>query len=53
MKNKTIDTGNNETLTRGVFQQIDGTFLALSFSQSKTFKTRSGAERWFNARIGK
>mgnify|MGYP006315454513 FL=1 len=49
---RTIDMGNNESLTRGVFPQADGTFLALTFSQSKEFKTRIGAERWL-ARMSK
>ena len=47
VKNRTIDTGNNESLSRGVYEQVDGTFLALTFTESKTFKTRAGAERWF------
>lgn len=45
MKNETINLGNNETVSRGVFAQDDGTFLAMTFTQSKTFKTRAGAER--------
>lgn len=47
---KTLDMGNNETKSIGVFAQADGTFLALTLSASKTFKTRSGAERWLAAR---
>lgn len=43
---RTIDIGNNETLSRGIFPQADGTFMAMTFSQSKDFKTRKGAERW-------
>ncbi len=43
---ETLSTGNNETLSRGVFPQPDGTFLALTFTRSKTFRTRLGAERW-------
>jgi hypothetical protein len=45
--NETLDLGNNESASRGVFAQPDGTFLALSFMRSATFKTRGGAERWF------
>lgn len=47
---KTLDLGNNETLSRGLFPQADGTFLAMTYSQSKTFKTRKGAVRWLAAR---
>lgn len=47
MSNKTISTGNNETISRGVFSQADGTFLAMTFARSKTFKTKAGADRWF------
>ena len=52
MKRETIDLGNNESLSRGVFPQRDGTFLALTFSRSKTFKTRKGAERWYARATG-
>lgn len=45
-KVRAIDLGNNESLTRGIFDNGDGTYTALTFSQSKTFKTRKGAERW-------
>jgi Protein of unknown function (DUF1391) len=48
--NKTINTGNNETLSRGVFKNADGTFTAMTYSQSKTFKTQAGAVRWFAAK---
>ena len=50
MTNETLDLGNNESLTRGVFENTDGTFTALTFSQSKEFKTRKGAEKWFAGR---
>ena len=46
-KNVTIDLGNNESMSAGVFPQADGSFLAMTFSQSKHFKTRGGADRWF------
>ncbi|ASG87575.1 DUF1391 family protein [Salmonella enterica] len=42
-----IDLGNNESAVCGVFQNNDGTFTALTFSKSKTFKTEAGAQRWF------
>ena len=50
--NKTINTGNNETLSRGVFANNDGTFTAMTYSQSKTFKTQSGANKWYAKRNG-
>lgn len=42
-----IDLGNNESAVRGVFKNEDGTFTALTFCRSKTFKTEVGALRWF------
>ena len=48
---KTINTGNNETLSRGVFKNNDGTFTAMTYSQSKTFKTEAGATRWLKSRM--
>ena len=53
MSNKTISTGNNETISRGIFPQADGTFLAMTFAKSKTFKTQAGAARWFQQNTGK
>ena len=51
--NTTIDLGNNESASIGVFPQTDGTFLAMTLSASKTFKTRKGAERWLARRVGR
>ncbi len=48
--NKTVALGNNESVSRGVFPQADGTFLAMTFTTSKTFKTQAGALRWLAAR---
>lgn len=45
----TLDLGNNEQLSAGIFPQADGTFLAMTFTRSKTFKTLAGAARWFKA----
>ncbi|MCK4718617.1 MAG: DUF1391 family protein [Thermoplasmata archaeon] len=45
-ENETVDLGNNESMSKGVYPQADGTYLALTFSRSKTFKTRKGAESW-------
>lgn len=50
---ETLDLGNNESLTRGVVANNDGTFTALTFSQSKTFKTRRGAEKWLARKLGR
>jgi hypothetical protein len=49
--NETLDLGNNESASRGIFPQADGTFLALTFTRSKTFKTRAGAERWLARQV--
>lgn len=42
----TINLGNNETISRGIMKQPDGSFLALTFSKSKYFSTKRGAEKW-------
>jgi hypothetical protein len=31
---------------RGTFKNSDGTFTAVTFTKSKTFKTEKGAEKW-------
>ena len=49
---RTIQTGNNESITRGIFQNQDGTFTAMTFTRSKVFKTRAGAEKWFRKWTG-
>jgi hypothetical protein len=49
-KMKALNTGNNESLVKGVFANEDGTFTAMTFTQSKTFKTAKGAEKWLAAR---
>ncbi|EBQ5331062.1 DUF1391 domain-containing protein [Salmonella enterica] len=41
-----IYPGNNESLVCGVFPNQDGTFTAMTFTRSKTFKTEGGARRW-------
>jgi len=43
---KTLDLGNNESVSKGVFKNNDGTYTALTFSKSKEFKTLKGAEKW-------
>lgn len=47
--NKTVDLGNNEQISRGVFKNSDGTFTAMTFTQSKELKTQKGAEKWLSA----
>ena len=48
---RTIDMGNNETLGIGIAgPDANGTFIALTLSQSKCFRTRKGAERWLARR---
>jgi hypothetical protein len=49
---KIIDQGNNETLSMGVFENADGSFTAMTFSQSKDYKTRAGAEKWLAKKTG-
>lgn len=41
-----LDLGNNETLSTGINKNLDGTYTAMTFTQSKTFKTAKGAEKW-------
>ncbi len=44
---RTLDLGNNETKSIGISDvDADGFYTALTLSQSKRFRTRSGAERW-------
>jgi len=47
---KTLDLGNNETISRGITKNSDGTFTAMTFTQSKTFKTLKVAEKWIARR---
>lgn len=57
MKNATTTDGLttatdhcNETVSAGIVAEADGTFLAMTLSASKGFKTRAGAVRWLAAR---
>ncbi|STK06500.1 ydfA [Escherichia coli] len=36
----TIDLGNNESLVCGVFPNQDGTFTAMTYTKSKSFKPK-------------
>lgn len=49
---ETLDLGNNESLATGVSKNSDGTYTALTFTQSKTFKTLNGAKKWLAKRQG-
>ncbi|AZU71781.1 DUF1391 family protein [Escherichia coli] len=48
----TIDLGNNESLVYGVFPNQGGTFTAMTYTKSKTFKTENGARRWLERNSG-
>ncbi|MGP1216204.1 MULTISPECIES: DUF1391 family protein [Serratia] len=46
--NTTHEMGNNETVKTGVFLNGNGTFTAMTFTNSRDgFKTEAGAQRWF------
>jgi hypothetical protein len=47
---QTIDNGNNESIIAGISANSNGTFTALTFTESKTFKTYGGAVRWMARR---
>lgn len=49
---KTLDLGNTESISRGVFPSSGG-FLALDYTASRTFKTLGGANRWLARRLAK
>ena len=44
------DMGNSESLSRGLFPSSNGEFMAMTFTESKLFKTKTGAVRWLGAR---
>jgi len=49
---KTLNLGNNEAISSGVFLNADGTFTAMTFTKSKDFKTEAGARRWYSKNTG-
>lgn len=51
--NKIIYQENNESIALGIFANNDGTFTAMTYSQSKTFKTQKGAVKWYERKTGK
>lgn len=46
-----IDLGNNESIGRGICKNSDGTFTAMTFTKSKTFKTIRGAQKWMARKV--
>lgn len=46
---RTIDLGNNESGGIGMEQTVDG-WLAITLTESRTFKTFNGAARWLARR---
>ena len=44
--NTTINTGNNEQISTGIYKNNDGTYTAMTFTKSKDFKTLKGAQKW-------
>lgn len=46
-----LDLGNNESASCTVFRHTDGTFTAMTFTQSKDFKTLKGAEKWLAGKL--
>ena len=53
VKTEVLDLGNNEQISKGVFKNCDGTFTAMTFTKSKTFKTENGAHRWLQRQLSK
>ncbi|HEX2679614.1 MAG TPA: DUF1391 family protein [Polyangiales bacterium] len=51
-KTRTVDMGNSESVTLGVVKQTDGTYLALTYSRSKSFKRERNAWAWYRAAMG-
>lgn len=47
---KRLDTGNNEALSAGIVENTNGTFTAMTYTQSKDFKTLKGAVKWLDGR---
>ena len=46
---ETQDLGNNETTSRGL-TKVNGMYLALTYADSKWFKTQAGATKWLERR---
>jgi len=50
---RTISLGNNEAVSSGITVNSDGTFTAMTFTTSKTFKTLKSAQKWLAIRLSK
>ena len=48
-----ISLGNNETISRSISRNTDGSFTAVTFSASRTFRTYAGAVKWMAARAAR
>ena len=46
-----INLGNNESISRAISKNSDGTFTAITFTKSKTFKTQAGAIKWLAKKV--
>ena len=46
---KVLDLGNNEQISRGLFLENDGTYLAMTFTKSKIFKTQKAGIKWLSS----
>lgn len=51
--NTNIDLGNNESISRSIVRNLDGSFTDVTFSASRTFKTYKGAVKWMAAKLAK
>jgi len=48
-----LDLENNEEISQGVNKNSDGTYTAMTFTRSKTFKTKKGAVRWLSRQLSR
>ena len=46
-----INLGNNESISRAISKNSDGTFTAITFTKSKTFKTQAVAIKWLAKKV--
>jgi hypothetical protein len=49
----TLDLGNNESVSTGITKNSDGSYTAMTFTQSKEFTTLKGAEAWLARKTSK
>lgn len=50
MSKKIYEWAKEDGASVGIYQQANGEFMALTFSESKPFKTLNGAIRWIAKR---